>query len=65
MTNIMEGTEYSYDLNDLAIVGKNPKGIVFSYKQGAKIQIDITDSDDRERQYKVILQSWKDYNSTK
>lgn len=49
--NIVPGTKYQFDLEDLAVVGMNDQGITLSYKQGLQVQIDISGFADRERQY--------------
>jgi len=52
--NIVPGTQYQFDLDDLAFVGKTPKGIALHYKQGLQVVINIDDPNDRERQYNQI-----------
>lgn len=62
-SNIVGGTQYQYDLKDLAMIGKNAKGIVLYYKQGLSVQIDISDKNDIERQYKDVCDAHLEYNS--
>lgn len=51
---IVPGSQYQFDLEDLAFVGNTVIGIQLVYKQGAKIDIGISDPAEREKQYKII-----------
>lgn len=63
--NIVPGTQYQFDLTDLAVVGKNDLGIALCYKQGLVMQIDIDDPVDREKQYIEICKFHMNKNPTK
>lgn len=63
ISNIIPGTQYQFDVKDLAFIGKNDQGIVLSYKQGLQVQITITTIEDRERQYKDICDRHQEYNN--
>ena len=52
--NIVPGTQYQFDLEDLAFIGKTSKGIALHYKQGLQVAITIDDPQDRDRQYQQI-----------
>lgn len=65
ISNIVSGTQYQYDLKDLAFIGKNSEGIVFHYKQGLSVQITIDDETDRQRQYLEACAVHAEYNKQK
>ena len=55
-SSIVPGSEYQFSLDGLVVVGKNDEGIILHYAAGGKIQIRISDSSDKERQYKEICE---------
>lgn len=65
MLHIVSGTEFQFDLIDLAVIGKNKEGIVLSYKQGIKVQIEIAGKAEIDRQYKEICAAQIRYHQEK
>lgn len=63
MSSIVGGSEFQFDLVDLAVIGKAPDAIILNYKQGLKVRIEISaGKQEIERQYKEICDAQLQYN---
>lgn len=56
---LIEGTMFSFDTNDLAMIGKTERGISLNYKQGGSFEINVKLQSDRDRQYRELLSAWR------
>lgn len=57
----IRGTEYSYDISQLMLVGKDEKGLMLAFRGGCNVHIDVSDTADKDRQYKEIQDAMNYY----
>lgn len=54
MENIIHGTQYTYSLVGLKVVGLTDTGFSLNYSEGLKVYIDVSNYEDRIKQYNLI-----------